>query len=75
MAAEVFRSNKQQEDPLDKVVKLTSIGVGVAGLASKGGGARTASDDLKTGPPQAMSDTNYGDAMSRRLGKLKTSYA
>lgn len=68
---EVFRSNKEKKDPLDTAVKLTSIGTSIAGLASK------TPDAPKTETETGLNagTTNYGDAMNRRLQKLKTSYA
>ena len=81
---EVGQNRKEKEDPLDRIMKLTSIGVGVAGIASKSGGEKPLNvvehepDDsiLSIRKPSAVSDTpNMGGAMDRRLSKLKTSYA
>ncbi len=73
---EVNSSKRKDEDPLDKLVKLTSIGTSIAGMASKAGGVAKAKDPnshLNTG---IQADNPVGDdAMSRRMNKLKTSYA
>ena len=51
MAVEVYRSEKQKEDPLDKLVKLSSIGIGIAGLAQK-----AKSDDGETAMDRRLAE-------------------
>lgn len=40
MAVDVARPTGKKDDQLDKLTKLTSIGVGIAGMASKGGASK-----------------------------------
>ncbi len=61
MAVNVFQSQKQKEDPLDKLVKLTSIGASAASIASKAGGGAT----------DAAAAGDQGEAMTRRLDEIK----
>ena len=35
MPVDVARSNRKEEDPLDKLMKVTSLGIGIAGVAQK----------------------------------------
>ncbi len=69
MAVEVNRSQRKDEDPLDKLMKITSIGTSVAGMASKSGAMDRRLDSLKTGDPTVVSDTsNMGKLKSKNYG-------
>jgi hypothetical protein len=55
MPVDVSISRRKDEDPLEKLTKIASIGISAAGLAQKAGGAKPDS----------------GDAMTRRFDQLK----
>ena len=70
--ANINSMKKGSEDPLDKLVKIASIGTSVASLASRAPGSKAAAESEPD--TQAVSDTNYSDAMTRRMSKLKNPY-